>query len=60
LEQKLKEFVEYYNYHRYHESLNNVTPSDVYFGTSERKINRRIITKNRTLNARKKQYQKLM
>ena len=57
LEQKLEEFVEFYNYHRYHESLQNVTPSDVYFGTAEKVIRRRIKTKNRTLKARKKQYQ---
>jgi putative transposase len=58
LEQKLKEFVYYYNFKRYHESLQNVTPADVYFGTAERKLKRRIITKNRTLNARRKQYQR--
>lgn len=59
LEQKLKEFVDYYNFKRYHESLQNVTPADVYFGTAERKLKRRIITKNRTLNARRKQYQRI-
>ena len=59
LEQKLKEFVGYYNYHRYHESLQNVTPADVYFGTAERKLSRRIKIKNRTLNERRKQYQKI-
>ena len=57
LEKKLKEFVQYYNYQRYHESLQNVTPADVYFGISERKISQRIKTKNKTLKARKKQYQ---
>ena len=59
LEQKMKEFVQYYNFRRYHESLQNVTPADVYFGTAQKKLKRRIITKNRTLNARKKQYQKI-
>jgi transposase InsO family protein len=29
-EAKIIEFAEYYNKHRYHESLNNVTPADVY------------------------------
>ena len=29
LEQRLAEFVDYYNLRRYHESLNNLTPADV-------------------------------
>ena len=32
LEARLAEFVDYYNSRRYHESLNNLTPADVYFG----------------------------
>jgi len=32
LEQSIEEFVEYYNNCRYHESLDNLTPADVYFG----------------------------
>jgi len=40
LEQELSRFVDYYNNHRYHESLNNVTTADVYFGRY-----REIITK---------------
>jgi putative transposase len=39
LEQELKRFVDYYNNHRYHESLNNFIPADVYFGR-----NRQILT----------------
>jgi putative transposase len=58
LEEKMKEFVQYYNYERYHESLKNVTPAEVYHGTAERKLRKRKMTKNRTLKARKKQYQK--
>ena len=31
LKHQIEAFVDHYNHHRYHESLNNVTPSDVYF-----------------------------
>ena len=58
LEEKLKEFVHYYNYERYHESINNLTPAEVYYGKEAQKLKQRKLIKNRTLNARKKQYQK--
>lgn len=58
LEVKMEEFVKYYNYQRYHESLQNLTPSEVYFGTGHKKLKQRKLTKNRTLEARKKQFQK--
>ena len=32
LERNIHEFVDYYNYHRYYETLDTVTPADVYFG----------------------------
>ena len=31
LEAAIGNFVDYYNHERYHESLNNVTPADVYY-----------------------------
>ena len=59
LEEKLKEFVYYYNFERYHETLKNVTPAEVYFGTANRKLKQRKMTKIRTLKARKNQFQKI-
>jgi putative transposase len=32
LERQIEAFVEHYNHRRYHESLDNVTPADAYFG----------------------------
>jgi putative transposase len=35
LETQVRAFVEHYNHRRYHESLSNLTPADVYFGRGE-------------------------
>ena len=35
LETQVRAFVERYNHRRYHESLSNLTPADVYFGRGE-------------------------
>jgi putative transposase len=39
LEARLAEFVAYYNHCRYHESLNNLTPADVYCGRGQSILN---------------------
>ena len=56
LKQAIKRFVHYYNNQRYHESLNNLTPADVYFGRSHEKLKRRAIIKNETMKKRRKLY----
>lgn len=53
LENKIAGFVDYYNNHRYHESLNNVTPADVYFGRDKEILAKREETKKRTLMKRR-------
>jgi len=53
LRQRIGEFVDYYNNHRYHESLNNMTPADVYFGREKQILERRENIKQRTLIKRR-------
>lgn len=57
LERRLKEFISYYNHHRYHESLDNCTPADVYFGRRESILNARHKIKTQTMKKRRKLYQ---
>ena len=54
LKERLAEFVEYYNNRRYHESLNNITPADVYFGRVDRILKQRELTKQQTMKKRRK------
>ena len=53
LEEAIAAFIEYYNYHRYHEGLGDVTPYDVYTGRHLEIIKRRKEAKSRTLQARR-------
>ena len=55
-EREIARFVDYYNYQRYHESLDNVTPTDVYFGRAAEVRSRRDQIKRRTLEARRQQH----
>ena len=58
LERQIEAFVEHYNHHRYHESLGNVTPADVYFGRAQAIIRRRERIKKKTIEHRRLQYRK--
>ena len=53
LEAQIEAFVDHYNHQRYHESLNNVTPSDVYFGRDKAILQQRERIKQKTLEARR-------
>ena len=59
LREAIKAFIEYYNYQRYHEALDNVTPADVYLGRKDDILARRKEVKQRTLQARKEYNRKL-
>ena len=58
LEHQIGAFVDYYNNERYHESLNNVTPADVYFGRDKAIIRQREKIKKLTIQNRRLQHQK--
>lgn len=53
LEREIARFISYYNNERYHESLQNVTPADVYFGRYKQVLTRRDEIKRHTLKQRK-------
>lgn len=54
--ESLEKFVENYNNRRYHESLNNLTPSDVYFGRGSQIIEKRKQTKKDSIKKRRQWY----
>jgi transposase InsO family protein len=56
LEQRIGQFVDYYNHERYHESLNNLTPADVYYGRGQQILDRREQIKLNTLAMRRKMH----
>jgi len=58
LERALARFVEYYNHERFHESIGNVTPDDMYHGRQREILTRRNRIKRLTLERRKKENQR--
>ena len=53
LEKAITAWVAHYSHERHHESLNNVTPADVYEGRRNKILDQRALVKMRTLNKRK-------
>ena len=53
LKAQIEAFVDHYNHKRYHESLNNLTPADVYFGRSQTILLQRERIKRKTLETRR-------
>lgn len=53
LKEEIGHFVDYYNNHRYHESLNNLTPVDVYEGRALEILSERDAIKQKTMMQRR-------
>jgi putative transposase len=58
LKREVGNFVDHYNHHRYHESLGNLTPADVYFGRGQTILLQRERIKRKTFDKRRLQHQK--
>jgi len=52
----LQQFVDYYNHDRYHESLKNLTPADVFYGRGQEILDQREKIKLATLAQRRKMH----
>lgn len=59
LEGEVASFINHYNTRRYHESLGNVAPDDVYYGRREQIIQKRKEVKIQTMKKRKEHNKKL-
>ncbi|KZX96392.1 integrase [Sulfitobacter sp. HI0054] len=53
LRQQIDAFVDQYNHRRYHESLQNLTPADVYFGRGQTILQQRERIKRKTIETRR-------
>jgi putative transposase len=58
LQASIEAFVEHYNHQRYHESLSNLTPADVYFGRGQTILLQRERIKRNTFEQRRLQHRK--
>jgi transposase InsO family protein/transposase-like protein len=53
LRQRIDAFVDHYNHRRYHESLQNLPPADVYFGRGQAILKQRERIKRKTIETRR-------
>ena len=58
LKAEIEAFVTHYNHQRYHESLSNLTPADVYFGRDQTILRTRERIKRKTFEQRRLQHRK--
>ena len=58
LEAQIDAFIAHYNHQRYHESLRNLTPADVYFGRGQTILLERERIKRKTFDKRRLQHRK--
>ena len=54
LQEHLQRFIRYYNHERYHESLDNLTPADVFYGRDQDILEQRQPIKHNTMSMRRK------
>jgi transposase InsO family protein len=58
LEAQVEAFVADYNHRRYHDSIDNLTPADVYFGRGQTILLQRERIKRQTITQRRLQHQR--
>lgn len=59
LAEAIDRFYQFYNHERYHESLGNVTPADIYYGQAQARIERRKAVQARTKQERRARFEAL-
>jgi len=59
LEVQIERFIDHYNHQRYHESLENLTPADVYFGRGHAILLERARIKRKTIEHRRLLHRKI-